>query len=501
MKFAPSLSMQHLSARIFYPTAKRSPRPWSWGVSWLPHYNYAKGLGAFFFFRRPLSLINVLARVVLQAFVLVLGWLQRLWMIPGAPLAPALDVGGRPAVIFSHGLGGFRSMYSVPCAELASQGYVVLAVEHADGSSSAARVAGAKDWLYYAGLGGDAGQVDKTRTRVAEMQLALDVLTAMAQGSRLPGRMTLSHGLQASRFLCGSVDLGCVAAAGHSYGGATVAMLAAEDARFKAAIAFDPWWYALPPESAALEAWKTTCPILIMGSYSWNVPNRDGIKVCGERQQERVLQAARHGGGALLFVVRGTSHNTFADPLTLFSGQAGWLLNRLGLSAELDPVQGMGLVNTAALCFLADHLPLGAGTRAAQTWSRAGAWSLLAAHAQGEALKPSKGPLSWLFPGKGLLVTLSDEFLRRAVTSPKAAPKASEAGKDGDVLTGGEVAATVLPSEGAEQGPPAPGSRVNGHHHPAAAVCKVTPTVTQKQADALKELLGEEHIYLAEVYT
>lgn len=106
--------------------------------------SHATGLGAFFFFRRPLSLINVLARVVLQAFVLVLGWLQRLWMIPGAPLAPALDVGGRPAVIFSHGLGGFRSMYSVPCAELASQGYVVLAVEHADGSSSAARVAGAK---------------------------------------------------------------------------------------------------------------------------------------------------------------------------------------------------------------------------------------------------------------------------------------------------------------------------------------------------------------------
>lgn len=57
-----------------------------------------------------------------------------------------------------------------------------------------------------------------------------------------------------------------------------------------------PSRYALPPESAALEAWKTTCPILIMGSYSWNVPNRDGIKVCGERQQERVLQAARCRG-------------------------------------------------------------------------------------------------------------------------------------------------------------------------------------------------------------
>lgn len=83
------------------------------------------------------------------------------------------------------------------------------------------------------------------------------------------------------------------------------------------------------------------------------------------------------------------------DPLTLFSGQAGWLLNKLGLSAELDPVKGMGLVNTAALAFLADHLPLGEGTRGAQTWSKDGAWSLLAAHVEAEATRPSKGPLSW----------------------------------------------------------------------------------------------------------
>lgn len=41
-----------------------------------------------------------------------------------------------PVVVFSHGLGGSRTMYSTVCGDLASYGFVVVAMEHWDGSGA-----------------------------------------------------------------------------------------------------------------------------------------------------------------------------------------------------------------------------------------------------------------------------------------------------------------------------------------------------------------------------
>lgn len=55
-------------------------------------------------------------------------------MIEGGPLETTIEK--FKTVVFSHGLGGTRFFYTGICCELASQGYVVIALEHRDESPS-----------------------------------------------------------------------------------------------------------------------------------------------------------------------------------------------------------------------------------------------------------------------------------------------------------------------------------------------------------------------------
>jgi len=123
--------------RLYYPTHERPPARWRRPL-WVPTLAYSHGMMHFLFdFGDPKR-----------------SWWQRL-------LARAAYIGGHvattlfdtlpvkenavprsektmPVVIFSHGLAGTRNMYAALCTSLASQGFLVAALEHRDGSASCA---------------------------------------------------------------------------------------------------------------------------------------------------------------------------------------------------------------------------------------------------------------------------------------------------------------------------------------------------------------------------
>ena len=440
---------------------------------------------------------------------------------------------------------------------------MVFALEHADGTASCARLAGGRGWRFYKGLGGDEGQVEKTRHRMVEMRTAVRILKALHRGQSLPG-LSLSSGEPSYTFAAGALDLRCLAAVGHSYGGATAAAVVAEDPTFRCGVCLDPWWAALPPEATCLRRWETSAPLFVMGSHDWNVPNLQGEVLCGPERQAKVFSAASasasasasnggKGKGTLFLVIAGSSHNTFADPLALFSDHVGWVLRALGLSARLDQLLGIHLVNTAVLNFLSLYLPLTGDQRQLQTWTpsaknghvaldkvaqleRAGArWSDGGGGGSGGGYQ---GPLSWLFPGRGLLNAVSDTLLNRVLRTSGSRSSSNGWGNvalgrgtkrrvavEDDVVTGEEVLEATMPSAEPSNGPQphAPSSPLVHHNGDgegggggregvkmfdekqrmalrSQVGCGYAEEVRAEHVDQFIALLGEEHCWKCQVF-
>lgn len=138
---------------------------------------------------------------------------------PGSlDVAPAA-LGSLPTVIWSPGLGTPRWLASGLSADLASRGYVVVAVDHTGEGPATALPDGR---LVLGTLPTrDPGFMRATLdTRVADVRLVLDRLAVLpVVGDR--------------------IDLSRIAVAGHSYGGQTAVIVAATDPRVRTALVLD----------------------------------------------------------------------------------------------------------------------------------------------------------------------------------------------------------------------------------------------------------------------
>ena len=143
--------------------------------------------------------------------------------------------GARPAVIFSHGLGGSREGGAYLGEHLASYGYVAVHIQHPGSDESVWRGLSGRDEIIKA-LTAATRDLSVIVNRFKDVPFALDQLAAMnAADGPLKGRIDFSRlGMSGHSF--GAVST--LVAAGQRMGGR--AQFSFKEPRFKAALAYSP---------------------------------------------------------------------------------------------------------------------------------------------------------------------------------------------------------------------------------------------------------------------
>ncbi|XP_066561619.1 platelet-activating factor acetylhydrolase isoform X2 [Amia ocellicauda] len=327
--------------RLYYPceTSAGYENP-----PWIPKKEYLYGLADFL--KKNRSLIEKVFNYFYGSFTVPVAW--------NAPFKPS---GKYPVIIFSHGLGAFRSLYSGICTEIASQGFIVAAVEHRDGSSSAtyyykdksstenssSSVSNLEEtWLYYRALQPTEPEFQlrnkQVQQRANECIKALNLLTDINTGSSVNNVLRLPFDWSK---LKGSMDLCKTAVMGHSFGGATVIESLSKEPKFKCGIALDAWMFPLNDDVYP----RVNQPILFINSekFQWA-----GNIIRMKKLDSTTIQRK-------MITIRGSVHQSFPD-FTFLTGP--WIGKILKLKGEINPQIALDLSNKATLAFLQKHLKL-----------------------------------------------------------------------------------------------------------------------------------------------
>ncbi|XP_074663293.1 platelet-activating factor acetylhydrolase 2, cytoplasmic isoform X1 [Strix aluco] len=216
---------QGLFLRLFYPCL---PRAGAERPLWIPRYEYCGGLADFALLSRRWC--APLLSVAIGSCRVPVSW--------KGPFKPCSS--GYPLIIFSHGLGAFRSLYSSVCSELASWGFVVAALEHRDHSASVTYFcpaeAGREEWIPYQRV--PQGQKEfyfrnkQVHQRAEECVRALQLFKDISSGKSVPNVLHQDFDLSV---LKDSVDLTKVAVMGHSFGGVTAVLALVKEPGFRGA--------------------------------------------------------------------------------------------------------------------------------------------------------------------------------------------------------------------------------------------------------------------------
>lgn len=298
-----------------------------------------------------------------------------------------------PVAMFSHGLGGSRTCYSTVCGELASNGFIVVAMEHRDGSGARSYVNispsnnladGARidnteprspyevDYIFPKDNAQDtapqnAKGVDtelrnaQIEMRMAEMEEAFHVLGLINCGQgdlvaksnlRKEGNVgSSSKGLEGVDWSdwTGRMFLERATILGHSFGGATSVQVCREAERFPwvgQGILLDAWGPATPVIDEKRKN-QVQRPILAIGSEAF-MHWQDNF----ERMVEIGNETRGNGFPSWMMTIKGSTHLSQTDFAVLYPRWISWLGKTL-----VNPRRAIYLTINSSLKFLRRTLP------------------------------------------------------------------------------------------------------------------------------------------------
>ncbi|NXY10087.1 PAFA2 acetylhydrolase, partial [Pteruthius melanotis] len=323
-------SPQGLFLRLFYPCL---PRAGATEPLWIPRSEYCGGLADAALGHRCCS---ALLGIAIGSCKVPVSW--------NGPFKPCSS--GYPLIIFSHGLGAFRTLYSSICTELASWGFVVAALEHRDHSAATTYFctaeAGTEQWIPFQRV--PQGQKEfyfrnkQVHRRAQECVRALRLFQGIAGGRSVPNILHQDWDLSV---LKDSLDLTKVAVMGHSFGGVTAVLALVKEPSFRCAVALDAWMF--PLENVLYP--EVPKPVLFINTEKFQTPE----------SVAKMKRLSSRNGQTRIVTVLGTVHEDQTD----FAFLPGKLFSCIfGRRGTLDPHKALAITTRAALAFLQRHLEL-----------------------------------------------------------------------------------------------------------------------------------------------
>ena len=224
-----------------------------------------------------------------------------------------------PVVVLAHGAGGTTFEYTALIAELVSHGYVVAAIESTYAAPAVVfpggRVVAAYRETRQPNLSPDQQFQHMMKSAGQEIDTgARDIVFALDQLNKLDTARTFG--------LRNKLDLGRVAAMGHSAGGANATLACQMDAQFKACLSLDG---QMPPVAAFPESadgkWFTQPTLLLEvnhnGHWMGFTPAQNEVFL---RKKEDQLNRCPAGSYDVVLKAPGLVHGSFSDYPLLAAG-------------------------------------------------------------------------------------------------------------------------------------------------------------------------------------